>query len=390
MDQRFVGNIVEIWFLYFFGSLIIAARIYCRTKLVGYSGYQLDDYLVIAVACMWTAAPAIGHVFVAVCEGRHTSELSYEDRKNMPLERYDDWEYGSQMFLFGLSGYFIILWTLKFNMLCFYQRVVRGLWVEKFIRPVMGLVIVSAVAIIFTLSLYCRPFQALWQVWPDPGPNCVPQNIVFFVVILSFNLLTDSCIMLIPAPVILGIHTNRLQKAGLILLFSLGFFCMFAAILRFVLVFHLNDAGISAMWSMREDFVGIVVGQLPIITPMFKRKFWVSIGYASDRSRNTYDRYHRSGSHGQGHELGSGVHIQSGSRKAHDPYSLTQIGVSRIASESEEEIVRAEDNASKTGRYSPPSLGNGIMVEHTVDVESSPDRSRGHNDPQTQIWFNVA
>lgn len=121
---------------------------------------------------MWTAAPAIGHVFVAVCEGRHTSELSYEDRKNMPIERYDDWEYGSQMFLFGLSGYFIILWTLKFNMLCFYQRVVRGLWVEKFVKPVMGLVLISAVIIVFTLSLYCRPFQAIWQVWPDPGRMC--------------------------------------------------------------------------------------------------------------------------------------------------------------------------------------------------------------------------
>ncbi|KAI1379367.1 hypothetical protein F4677DRAFT_442341 [Hypoxylon crocopeplum] len=389
MDQRFVGNIVEIWFLYFFGSLAIAARIYCRTKLVGVKGYQLDDYLVIAVACMWTAAPAIGHVFVAVCEGRHTSELTYEDRKNMPPERYDDWEYGSQIFLSGLSGYFIILWTLKLNMLCFYQRVVRGLWVEKFIKPMMGLVLCSAVVIIFTISLYCRPFQALWQVWPDPGPRCVPQNVVFFVVILTFNIITDSCIMLIPAPVIIGVKTNRLQKAGLILLFSLGFFCMFAAILRFVLVFHLKDAGISAMWSMREDFVGIVVGQLPLITPMFKRKFWVNAGYASGKSRNTWDRYHNSAS--PGHELCSGPHIHSGSRKPNDPYSLTQIGVTRIWSESEEEIVRADENSATNNRYNSPSRGAGIIVEHTVDIERSSDRSMDNTtDPQMKTWFNVA
>lgn len=50
MEQRFVGNVVEIWILYFFGMLAIAARIYCRTKLVGVKGYQIDDYLVIAVA----------------------------------------------------------------------------------------------------------------------------------------------------------------------------------------------------------------------------------------------------------------------------------------------------------------------------------------------------
>ncbi|KAI0387540.1 hypothetical protein F5Y04DRAFT_240445 [Hypomontagnella monticulosa] len=164
---------------------------------------------------------------------------------------------------------------------------------------------------------------------------------------------------------------------------------MFAAILRFVLVFHLNDAGISALWSMREDFVGIVVGQLPLITPMFKRKFWVNIGYASDKSRNTYDRYHNSGSHG--HELGSGPHIQSGNRKPHDPYSLTQIGVTRIASESEEEIVRTEDNPAATGRYSPPNRSAGIVVEHRVDVERSSHRSIDNaTDPNMKNWFDVA
>lgn len=34
----------------------------------------------------------------------------------------------------------------------------------------------------------------------DTG-QCVPQNIVFFVVMLTFNLLTDLCIMLVPIPV---------------------------------------------------------------------------------------------------------------------------------------------------------------------------------------------
>ena len=33
--------------------------------------------------------------------------------------------------------------------------------------------------------------------------HCVPQNLVFFLVILVFNLLTDICIMLVPIPVFL-------------------------------------------------------------------------------------------------------------------------------------------------------------------------------------------
>lgn len=44
------GQIAEIWILYVIGTAMIAARIFCRTKMVGYRNYDWDDYLVIAVA----------------------------------------------------------------------------------------------------------------------------------------------------------------------------------------------------------------------------------------------------------------------------------------------------------------------------------------------------
>lgn len=120
---------------------------------------------------------------------------------------------------------------------------------------------------------------------------------------------------------------------------------------------------------------------------MFKRKFWVNIGYATDKStRNTHDRYSNSGSHGV--ELGSGIHIRSGNRKPHDPYSLTQIGVTRMGSESEEEIVRAEDKANMD-RYSPQSHGPGIMVERTVEIERTSDRSLDNASDPSKNWFNA-
>lgn len=103
----------------------------------------------------------------------------------MSLSERAKWTYGSQIFLFGLSGYFIILWTLKFNMLCFYSRVVRGLWTEKFVKPLMVLVALSAVAIIFTLALTCRPFHHLWQVWPDPGCESIYIRMVVTMILAN-------------------------------------------------------------------------------------------------------------------------------------------------------------------------------------------------------------
>jgi hypothetical protein len=125
---------------------------------------------------MWTAAPVIGQVFVQGAQGRHTSDLTFEERKNLSKEDREKWAYGSQIFLLGLTGYFFILWMLKFNMLCFYGRVVRDLWTERFVKPLMVMVVLSAVVIILTLALTCRPFDHLWQVWPDPGSTSLQMS----------------------------------------------------------------------------------------------------------------------------------------------------------------------------------------------------------------------
>lgn len=49
-NMALAGQIAEIWILYVLGVLMIAARIFCRTKMVGYRNYEWDDYLVIGVA----------------------------------------------------------------------------------------------------------------------------------------------------------------------------------------------------------------------------------------------------------------------------------------------------------------------------------------------------
>ena len=110
----------------------------------------------------------MAHVFMIVGQGKHTSLLTPEMRESMPVAEYGSWEFSSQIFLAGFFSYAIIVWTLKFNMLFFYRRLVRGTKMERAILPVLGLVGASAVAIILTFTLMCIPFRKLWQVYPDP------------------------------------------------------------------------------------------------------------------------------------------------------------------------------------------------------------------------------
>lgn len=50
MEQSLAGQIAEIWVLYIIGMVMIGARIFVRTKLVGYQNYEWDDYLIFGVA----------------------------------------------------------------------------------------------------------------------------------------------------------------------------------------------------------------------------------------------------------------------------------------------------------------------------------------------------
>ncbi|KAE9577737.1 hypothetical protein CGMCC3_g6196 [Colletotrichum fructicola] len=311
-------SIAEIWSLYAIATTMIALRVFCRTKMVGVSGFRPDDYLVLFAWAVYTTVSTMATMFVLVAQGKHTSLLTPEQREMMPESEFYLWEYGSKNFVVGMCCYATIVWTLKFNMLFFYRRLVEGQWVEKFIFPVMGLVGATAIAMVLIIFLTCRPITLMWQIRPDPGENCVPQNKVYFYSILAFNLTTDMCIILIPIPVISLVRASIWRRLGVYFLFSLGVFVMTAAIIRVILIFHpTGQFGPGAMWSIREDFVAIFVGQAPMVVPIFKKRFW----------QQTRIRWTPKSSQGsEGNELSSGMSNQ----KKPDPYSLTQMGFTHI------------------------------------------------------------
>lgn len=87
---------------------------------------------------------------------------------------------------------------------------------------------------------------------------------------LIMNIVTDLCIMAIPAPAILTVRTTLQRKISLVIIFSAGIFVMIAAILRVSMVLVGGDGGTAAIWSCREDFVAIAVGQAPICECYFE------------------------------------------------------------------------------------------------------------------------
>ncbi|KAI0201358.1 hypothetical protein F4808DRAFT_424925 [Astrocystis sublimbata] len=293
--------IVETFVEYGIAATFILARIFTRHRQVGWRGFRADDYLVVVVLGLWTVLAVVGYKFTVVAQGRHTSLLTPEQRQDLPVSERPIWAFGSQLFLAGFVGYVFNIWLIKLNQLFYYQRVLNGLRVQKLIIPMMGLLGTAFVAAVLTIALYCVPLEKLWQVYPDPGKNCVPQTTVVFTVVLSLNLLTDLCILLLPIPTVISIQLPILKKLGLLVLFSGGLLSIAFAILRYAFIFNVQTEAVSALWTGRELFVATFAGQAPMIYPLLTRRFWArnrksTKGSAlQDLSGSNYNRVSASG-----------------------------------------------------------------------------------------------
>ncbi|UQC84979.1 uncharacterized protein CLUP02_10475 [Colletotrichum lupini] len=334
-------TLLEIWTLYAVATLMIATRVFCRTKQVGVSGFRPDDDIIFFTWSLYTSVCVMATLFALIAQGKHTSLLTPEQRATLPESEFYQWEYGSKNFVAGMIIYATVVWSLKFNMLFFYRRLVAGQWVDKFIFPVMGLVGATAVAMGLIIALTCLPLSLMWQIRPDPGENCVPQNKIYFYSIFVMNVTTDLCIIAIPIPVISLVRASIWRRIGVYFLFSLGVFIMVAATIRVVLIFHPTGGfGPGAMWSIREDFIAIFVGQAPMVVPLFKRRVWAQF----------YHKYKftpKSSQGSDGIELSDGISSNhNDKKKPKDPLGFTHVTNATLGTRNEATSVAKNSSES--------------------------------------------
>ncbi|RWA05111.1 hypothetical protein EKO27_g9995 [Xylaria grammica] len=329
-------QLIETWALYSVGSLIIFARIACRWKMIGPRGFRPDDYIIFLSWATYTVMTVAAHIVGGLGD---LHALPLETRKNLSGEEAASYIYGTQWFCAGVATYLLFIWTLKLNMLFLYQRIVRGLWVEKFIKPTMFLVVGTFIIICLILFCVCRPYHRMWIIYPDQGLlNMVPP--------LVLNIVTDILIMAIPTPILFKLQTSLWKKISIIFLFGAVIFIMVAAILRVTMVLVWKSGPVAAIWSCREDLVAILVGQAILIRPMFSKSFWtgnhqISGGYLPKPSKGTED-------------IGSPVEL-SPKHKNKDPFSVTA-ALATVADESNLHINGSSDESIEQAS-GPPTAG---------------------------------
>ena len=152
----------------------------------------------------------------------------------------------------------------------FYMRLFHGLTQpQRKIRLALCFVAGSFILVLVTIMAECAPFHKNWQVVPDPGQKCT-QGVAKHAVVLILNVSTDIFLISIPIPIFLFSTMPLHRKVTISLLFGAGLFVTVAAILRSAFVFsNLGSSILMAQWAVRESFIGFLVGNAPMLTPLF-------------------------------------------------------------------------------------------------------------------------
>lgn len=132
---------------------------------------------------------------------------------------------------------------------------------------------VTYLATMLSINLSCMPFHNNWQIYPDPGNTCQPAiSRVNCLVTVVLNVITDLYLMSIPLPLLWKAQMPLKRKILLLTMFSGGFFIIAAAILRCVLILidPVGGAQAAGSWAVRETFVSVIIGNLPMVYKLFR------------------------------------------------------------------------------------------------------------------------
>lgn len=340
------------------GIGLVALRTYARWSSVGIRNFMLDDYLMLVAVVVYALETGAAYSVGAIYKGLANNSMTDEYRRNLPpdSEEYKLRVGGSKLQLMGWSSYTLLLWLLKLCMCIFYTRLTVGLQHMR-TRIRLGFIFIGVTYVITITAILAgcgAPFRKNWQIYPDPGNRCQPaisKYDLFFTVVL--NVVTDLYLMSIPLPLFWKAQIPIKKKTWLLIMFSGGIFVVMAGILRCVLILTAgaNGAQQAGSWAVRETFVAVVIGNIPMIQPLLTRSInHLSRSFPSLSSAST----------------GNGTPLKDFVRISRKPRTANPLTISSSAEHIIEERSRKNNPDSKGGEKS----GIHVAQETVVDYES--------------------
>ncbi|KAI9824139.1 MAG: hypothetical protein M1826_007453 [Phylliscum demangeonii] len=243
--------------------LTLAIRLFTRAFVTRQVG--LDDFLIIFATVLSLALVILTkHIYDQVAIIHQVAA----DKKSVGsfLAQYEILQHVQHLVKLSYITapiYLVQVAATKCSILAFYHRFLTQKSIRMILYGLAAVIVLFAVIMIFIEIFQCHPVEATWQLL-RPHKCTFPNPFILQVANSIVNLITDIFVLVLPIPIVLGLHASTNRKIGLVIVFLLGVFGTIATILR------LQKA---VKYSKRSAFANVI----DILDPFFGMIFWSHI-----------------------------------------------------------------------------------------------------------------
>ncbi|KAF3771338.1 hypothetical protein M406DRAFT_31482, partial [Cryphonectria parasitica EP155] len=273
-QKNIMACAVATWVI---AAVFVGLRFYLRGHILHVLGWE--DW-VILLALVFSAAHSAGYITDAYFGlGRHAASLSAAELQTV-----------TEIYWFALLWFAITVFVTKVSILLLYMRTLTHTWVQKTLKYLMAMVVLTSITGLGLIFTSCIPLQAYWDA-SIKSAYC--HSIQAYYAILGIQLGMDFFTFLLPLPVIWSMKAPKDQRVMLLMLFSFGFFICVVSIIRLTEltstrhdVDYTYDSATIDYWSMIEANTGIACACIMTMKPLFRR---IVPGSTTRRGETTQD-----------------------------------------------------------------------------------------------------
>ncbi|KAF2128003.1 hypothetical protein P153DRAFT_319184 [Dothidotthia symphoricarpi CBS 119687] len=171
------------------------------------------------------------------------------------------------------------------------KKYIHSLYVVSVMFTAMNLIA------LFYIIFQCSPVRYAWDTSGSSG-KCNPAKTLadIYYATTAINIATDWFCAILPVPILWNVQLNRNAKLSVGFILSLGALASLSACIRLVYTVNLTNStdflyGISdvLIWGYAENAIGVIVGCIATLRPLFRRVF--NLGGDSVPDRSTRDHH---------------------------------------------------------------------------------------------------
>ncbi|KAL3417394.1 hypothetical protein PVAG01_11394 [Phlyctema vagabunda] len=251
------------YIIYALAMVVVGLRIYTRSKIIGWLGW--DDYLILVAALSSTAIVVTVPFMFNLGIGLHIGTLT--DHEIF---------YGRRAAWISQIFYYFALVFIKCSIVALYSRLVSK-HMHLIVLYTLGTLIMLHGLIISANQItahMCSPVSIIWG--PTFPAHCI-DLLTFNYFNAAFHILTDILLGVLPIPVLRTLQLSRRKKLALATVFGAGLLTIAATVARQVYNFiALTGPDFSWTWAPTELVtnleinMGIICASVPALQTLYR------------------------------------------------------------------------------------------------------------------------